>query len=74
MPTFDQSLDDPLYPTEARMDPKTCSRENLPGKYMLVYTASFRLPKPSPGAHGVLEKVFYGNGLVTEAPFWLEMK
>jgi hypothetical protein len=74
MPTFDESLDDPLYPTEARMDPENLRPGNLPGKFELVYTVSFRLPKPSPGTHRVLARAFYGNGLISEAPFWVEVK
>ena len=74
MPTFGPSLDDPLYPTEARMDPGDLQPGNLPGKFMLIYTISFRLPNPSPGAHQVLARAFYGNGLVSEAPFSLEVK
>lgn len=74
MPTFAESLDDPLYPTEARMDPEDLRPGNLPGKFELIYTVSFRLPKPSPGTHRVLARAFYGNGLISEAPFWVEVK
>jgi hypothetical protein len=71
---FDQSLDDPLYPTEARVEPGDLRPGNLPGKYQLIYAVDFRLPNPSPGDHQVLAKAFYGNGLVSEAPFSLQLK
>jgi hypothetical protein len=74
LPTFDASLDDPLYPTEVRIEPEDLHPGNLPGKYQLIYNVKFKLPNPSPGDHQVLAKAFYSNGLISEAPFSLQVK
>lgn len=74
MPTSARSLDDPLFPYESRLEPGDLRPGNLPGKFSLAYSWSFHLPAPTPGLHRVLLKAFYGNGLVSEAPFSLEVK
>jgi hypothetical protein len=74
MPTFAKSLDDPLYPYETRLEPGDLHPGNLPGNYALAYHWSFNPPAPSPGLHRALLRAFYGNGLISEAPFSLELK
>ena len=74
MPTAAHSLDDLLYPYESRLEPGALRPGNLPGNYSLVYHWNFRLPQPAPGLHQVLLRAFYGNGLVSDAPFSLEVK
>jgi hypothetical protein len=74
LPTFVQSLDDRLYPTEDRLEPGDLRPGNLPGNYQLIYTVDFRLQNAPAGDHQVLLRAFYGNGLVSEAPFSLQLK
>jgi hypothetical protein len=74
LPTSDASLDDPLYPTELRIEPTDLHPGNLPGKYQLIYDVTFQVPNRSPGDHQVLAKAFYSNGLISEAPFSLQVK
>jgi hypothetical protein len=74
MPIFNESVDDPAYPTEFWVEPGDFKPGNLPGKFSLFYTISNRLPPPLPGPHQVLAKVFYGNGHTAEAAFSLDVK
>jgi hypothetical protein len=74
MPTFLHSVDNPLYQYVVVNEPEYMHPSSIPGKYTAPVTWSFPMPPPGHGRHRVLIKAYYGNGLVSEAAFWLEVK
>jgi len=71
-----RSTDEPKFDYEYYFDPGNLTPNQIPGGN---YSTSWQLqiwleesaPPPSPGKYQALAKVYYGNGKVVEAHFWI---